>query len=333
MIHLQDILERIHATFYTEYDKIIEDCNECFENILIPDLKKIIPRLRHSVLKGAKIVFSGVIPTNLPKTRSREWNTARAFGAIVQDRLIARQDANSKHEATTHLIVGRPGTNKHHQAQKMNTIKIVKPSWLWACAERWKWVNEDSYAPENIQTSAATNSSKRYKIETGPLHQEKDELDQIKFARNIKHMDNVTNNQSRRFSVSSEELDKMEAEINRELSDDEEDGDEDDVTLNERMEEGKQDKDLAGTSTHPDIGVEGLCSNIDNPDTVPTMDSFGGYLELDKDTPVLLTKKRKHDEVDLSSPSNSLDSSSQSPRTSEEESSGEDDELALLLGL
>ena len=118
-------------------------------DIPTPDLKQIIPRLRKSVLEGANVVFTGVIPTNMPIERSREWNTARAFGAVVQSKLLPGRNSDRSEvvsQATTHLIVGRPGTNKHRQAQKIKGLKVVSPMWLWTCAEQWEWVTEALFA-------------------------------------------------------------------------------------------------------------------------------------------------------------------------------------------
>lgn len=45
-------------------------------------------------------------------------------------------------ENTTHLVAIRPGTAKVNAAKKRGNIKIVNPDWLWACAERWEYVDE-----------------------------------------------------------------------------------------------------------------------------------------------------------------------------------------------
>ena len=95
----------------------------------------------------------------MPIERSREWNTARAFGAVVQSKLLPGKNSDRSEvvsQATTHLIVGRPGTNKHRQAQKIKGLKVVSPMWLWACAEQWEWVSKALFAlkppPENTTT-------------------------------------------------------------------------------------------------------------------------------------------------------------------------------------
>ena len=143
--YLGDTLRRIHSTFYSEY-RMAE--KKGLEPAAIPDLKEIIPRLRQSVLKGARVLFTGVIPTNTPPKKSPEWCTAMAFGAIIHEELVPGLhscDHRKAQRATTHIIVGRPGTSKLKEAMRMPGIKIVSPAWLWACAERWQWVDEGRF--------------------------------------------------------------------------------------------------------------------------------------------------------------------------------------------
>ena len=142
LIHLATILTKVHKIFYTEYD-----CSNTRQQNVIasshintPDLKEIIPRLRNSVLQDCRILFTGVIPTNALPERCPEWNTARAFGATIHTTLVGNCD--STHQPTTHLIVGKIGTSKLHEAKRMPGVKIVNCSWLWASAESWERADE-----------------------------------------------------------------------------------------------------------------------------------------------------------------------------------------------
>ena len=146
LVYLGDILERLHARFYKQFDEMAKDLDiDEMRDIPTPDLKKLIPEMRHSVLKGTRILFTGVIPTNMPPHKNREWNTARAFGAIIHDRLVPglhSSDPNKAFRATTHVIAGRPGTSKLREAKRLPGVKVVNPRWLWSCAEQWKSVDE-----------------------------------------------------------------------------------------------------------------------------------------------------------------------------------------------
>ncbi|XP_033340142.2 RNA polymerase II subunit A C-terminal domain phosphatase Fcp1 isoform X1 [Megalopta genalis] len=135
LLYLEDILRRIHAEFYINYDK--ENGRK--------SLRDIIPRVRAQVLKGVHLTFSGLIPTNQKLQQSRAYKVARAFGAEVA------QDLTDK---TTHLVAIRPGTAKVNTAKKNGKIKIVNPDWLWTCAERWEHVDERLF-PLTIKARAS----------------------------------------------------------------------------------------------------------------------------------------------------------------------------------
>ena len=142
LMQLATTLTKIHKIFYAEYD-----CSNTRQQNVItsshintPDLKEIIPRLRNSVLQDCRILFTGVIPTNALPERCPEWNTARAFGATIHTTLVGNCD--STRQPTTHLIVGKTGTSKLHEARRMPGIKIVNCSWLWASAESWERADE-----------------------------------------------------------------------------------------------------------------------------------------------------------------------------------------------
>ena len=143
LVHLAATLSKIHKIFYAEYDA----SSAGHQNVIVsshintPDLKEIIPRLRNSVLQDCRILFTGVIPTNVPPERCPEWNTARAFGATIHNTLVGG-NCDKMFKPTTHLIVGKVGTSKLHEARRMPDIKIVECSWLWASAESWQHADE-----------------------------------------------------------------------------------------------------------------------------------------------------------------------------------------------
>ena len=143
LVHLAVTLSKIHKIFYKEYDVSSAGLQsvDTLSHVHTPDLKEIIPRLRNSVLKDCRILFTGVIPTNAPPERCPEWNTARAFGATIHAGLVGNSD-----QPTTHLIVGKVGTSKLHEARRMASIKIVDCSWLWASAESWQRADEALHA-------------------------------------------------------------------------------------------------------------------------------------------------------------------------------------------
>lgn len=95
LLHLEDILKRIHKVFYEEFDRM--------ESGEVPDLKRVIPEVRSRVLKGTKLVFSGLVPTHIKLEQSKAYQVARSLGAEVTQDL---------EDDSTHLVAVRPGTAK-----------------------------------------------------------------------------------------------------------------------------------------------------------------------------------------------------------------------------
>ncbi|XP_066995998.1 RNA polymerase II subunit A C-terminal domain phosphatase-like [Anabrus simplex] len=136
LLYLEEILKTIHHAFY-------ELCDEEQEGI--PDLKNVISYVRHKVLTGTHLVFSGLVPRNVELEKSRVYQVAISLGAKVT------QDITPQ---TTHLVAVRPDTAKVNIARWMKGIFIVTPEWLWCCAERWEHVNELLYP---VKHSGTTN--------------------------------------------------------------------------------------------------------------------------------------------------------------------------------
>ena len=148
LLYLEDTLKNIHSAYYKAYDQMKE-------NGKTPDLKVVIPSVKRLSLKGTSIVFSGVIPTNIPLERSKPYLVARSLGAEVTDKI------NRK---TTHLVAARTGTAKVNEAKKRaKNVHLVTPDWLWCCAERWERIDERLYplyksAPITVKPPAHCSS-------------------------------------------------------------------------------------------------------------------------------------------------------------------------------
>ena len=164
LLYLITTLTKIHTMFYDKYAKLqaeYELIPTREQKLVTPDLKEIIPRLRHSVLKGACLVFTGVIPTNRNPQDDPLWNTARAFGAVIHERIHTRQEGDGRQSNTTHVIATKPGTNKFREAIRVPGIHIVTPEWLRICTESWQWIDEKDF-PVKV--------SKESKDKLGQLH-------------------------------------------------------------------------------------------------------------------------------------------------------------------
>lgn len=101
LIHLEEILVRVHTDYYTKYDRYL---NKELEEI--PDIRKIVPELKSKVLADVAVIFSGLHPTNFPVEKTREHYHATALGARVLTQLVLSPDAPDR---ATHLIAARAG--------------------------------------------------------------------------------------------------------------------------------------------------------------------------------------------------------------------------------
>ena len=114
----------------------------CTPGTTNPDTRAIIPALRQQTLKGANLVFTGVVPTNVPLKNSAVYRTAIGLGANVTENVVSSATTSNKQEFTTHVIAARLGTEKAYRASRMRGVKLVGVEWLWCCAQRWEWVDE-----------------------------------------------------------------------------------------------------------------------------------------------------------------------------------------------
>lgn len=137
LIHLEEILVRVHTDYYTKYDRYL---NKELEEA--PDIRKIVPELKSKVLADVAVIFSGLHPTNFPVEKTREHYHATALGAKVLTQLVLSPDAPDR---ATHLIAARAGTEKVRQAQECKHLHVVSPDWLWSCLERWDKVEEQLF--------------------------------------------------------------------------------------------------------------------------------------------------------------------------------------------
>ena len=354
LLHLGNILQRIHTTFFAQFDEMSKGVDlSTATNIPTPDLKKIIPKMRQSVLKGAKIIFTGVIPTNMPPERSAEWNTARAFGATVHSTIVAGLSSPNPKlvvRATTHVVAGKPGTSKLKDAKKTPGLKIVNPRWLWSCAERWQWLDERLFPVEFAKAPEASGeertSQKRREEDEGPQRkiskidggeskkeptESERETDSVRVpglsnrqestnkeriesdSKKIREFERKMSLESR-LSVSDEELEKMQAEVDAELGSDSSSSSEDD------------NKERLGSFIQDQRGDENEQS----------YEQFAGDVFVEE-PPLVTSRKRKRADMENSSVSNSpspnsIENAEQSEGSSSETDASGDDELAALLG-
>ena len=225
LLDLTETLKRVHKMFYSDFNATSHDVGT-------PDLKQIIPELRRSVLKGTKILFTGVIPTNMLPEKSPDWNTARAFGATIHNRFVyglTSSNPRKAMQATTHVIVGRPGTSKLREARRIPGVKIVSPKWLWSCAEQWKLVDERDFPVQLedqeqihikplIKSPKITTTTQGQRTDLNDSTREDDVFDQdLPLTEKTSQNRRILGRQMSIGSVSDEELERMNAEVDAEI--------------------------------------------------------------------------------------------------------------------
>ena len=228
LFYLDEILERVHFSFYSTLDAVQAKggaaINEsditkfCTYNTVNPDVRIIVPELRRQTLKGCNIVFTGIVPTNVPLEKSRAWRTAISLGARVTADVVQRKQANEIGLFTTHVIAARHGTQKAHKASRNPDIHLVNPRWLWCSSERWEWAEESIFpvallddksspVPSRQGTPQHNPFEQKVKKQVSPLAQEGFELP------GGYNPDNFLDAINPYTSFSKQELDAMDKEV------------------------------------------------------------------------------------------------------------------------
>ncbi|KAF7161177.1 hypothetical protein CNMCM5623_006821 [Aspergillus felis] len=149
---LEERLEQIHRHFFEDYEKKRSRAlggrvaalrgergtskEKDIDLKLVPDVKDIMPRIKHRVLGGVVLVFSGVLPLGTDTQNADISLWAKSFGAVISTKINMR---------TTHLVAGRNRTAKVREATRYPNIKIVTTQWLLDSLTQWKRLEEEPY--------------------------------------------------------------------------------------------------------------------------------------------------------------------------------------------
>ncbi|ROV98494.1 hypothetical protein VPNG_08558 [Cytospora leucostoma] len=131
LTYLEHHLTVLHSKYYDAYSSLT-DTRE------IPDVGEILDDLKSEVLRGTRIVLSGLVPQEVDPLRSEIGLQAMSFGADLQTRI---------HSGITHLVVSmnRPRTAKVRTAARIPSIKIVNQNWLQDSISQWEELDETPY--------------------------------------------------------------------------------------------------------------------------------------------------------------------------------------------
>ncbi|WFD36013.1 protein-serine/threonine phosphatase [Malassezia cuniculi] len=121
---IQDVLTTMHTRWYAAHDRKTK-----------PDVEHVLGNIKHGVLDGCELAFSGLIPLGEQPESSAIWRHAEEFGAKCH-RGITRH--------VTHVVAANPGTAKTEEAHHLG-IKVVWPTWLNDSICRWARQPEGPY--------------------------------------------------------------------------------------------------------------------------------------------------------------------------------------------
>ncbi|XP_020519619.1 RNA polymerase II C-terminal domain phosphatase-like 4 isoform X3 [Amborella trichopoda] len=121
-----NVLKHIHQMFY--YQEVETDFNGS-------DVRKVLKTIQSEVLKGCRLVFSRIFPTNYPVENQTLWRIAEQLGASCSKELD---------EAVTHVVSLDLGTEKARWAIQRKK-HLVNPGWLEATNYFWKRQPEDQF--------------------------------------------------------------------------------------------------------------------------------------------------------------------------------------------
>lgn len=121
------------------------------------DARILLALVRKTVLRGVRIVFSGLFPMRVIPQEQEAWKLAESFGA---------QCFTSLDESITHLVARKPKTDKVNAANAMNDVKVVHENWLYECVMHFRKVKETRFPVQSgIQVSVTPFSKKLVKME------------------------------------------------------------------------------------------------------------------------------------------------------------------------
>ncbi|XP_060171792.1 RNA polymerase II C-terminal domain phosphatase-like 4 [Lycium barbarum] len=120
------VLQRIHSLFF---DPERED------NIMERDVRQVLKTVRKEILKGCKIVFTGVIPIQCQPENHHYWKLAEQLGAEISTEVD---------HSVTHVISVNDKTEKSRQALQQEKF-LVHPRWIEAANYLWRKPPEENF--------------------------------------------------------------------------------------------------------------------------------------------------------------------------------------------
>eukprot|EP00727_Mastigamoeba_balamuthi_P014653 m51a1_g9813 hypothetical protein (447) ;mRNA; r:1857076-1859649 len=125
LTHMLNKLARVHAEFFRQSEAAGD-----------PDVREIIRELMRATLRGAHLVFSGLIPMAAAPQSDPLWAMAQRLGAAC---------CTSVTKETTHVVAKYLGTDKTNAAARMGGVHVVSVEWLLEANRSWTRPSEDRF--------------------------------------------------------------------------------------------------------------------------------------------------------------------------------------------
>uniref|UniRef100_A0A914MXU7 protein-serine/threonine phosphatase n=1 Tax=Meloidogyne incognita TaxID=6306 RepID=A0A914MXU7_MELIC len=210
LVYIERILKEIHSIFYEQYDREGQT----------PNVKHIVSWLRSQVLKGERIVFSGIVPLGIDINSCEIYQLCTQFGAKVGEKIVKGE--------TTVLVAAKAGTEKIRQAKRLR-IPVVSVRWLEACYERWQKLDKRDFL--FCEEDCAEFG--------GSLHSKKPRLSETLCSST--EMDHF----SQMDTLDKKALQEMENEVDCALSEDDDDDNEASTSFYTQLKTEKEDQELS----------------------------------------------------------------------------------------
>ncbi|CAL1358777.1 unnamed protein product [Linum trigynum] len=120
-----NVLRRVHHIFF----------NELADQTGRRDVRQVLKTVRKDILKGCRIVFSRVFPSQFPAESHHLWKMAEKLGATC---------ATEVDPSVTHVVAMDPGTKKSRWALE-NDKFLVLPRWIEGANYLWQRLPEENF--------------------------------------------------------------------------------------------------------------------------------------------------------------------------------------------
>lgn len=131
LVTVLKVLKLVHSRFFDEPGSDPID----------RDVRQVLKAIRKEVLKGCRIVFTHVFPTNFQADNHPLWKMAEQLGATC----VTEHDLS-----VTHVVSMDAGTEKSRWAVKEKKF-LVHPSWIEATNYMWQKQPEENYPVHEVK--------------------------------------------------------------------------------------------------------------------------------------------------------------------------------------